>query len=259
MPGLIIGPGLSLGTGLGGPTTGLSGGAGLITGTGPGSLSSSLWLDPSDSSTLFQDTAGTIPATANDDPVGRINDKSGNGRNALQVGAAGTRPLLKVSGALRWLEFDGTDDFLRVAFAMSQPWERVSGIRQITWTINQRIYGPGAGAGDSFLFQNGVTPTLSLHDGLSGCDNTGAAVDADAVATERHNGAGSRLAIDNVAYTTNDTGAASSTGLTLASDGTPADFGNFRCYGLVMVPRLLTDAEIAMLRTYYAAKQGRVL
>lgn len=43
-----------------------------------------LWLDASDSSTLFQDSAGTTPAAADNDPVGYWGDKSGNGKHATQ-------------------------------------------------------------------------------------------------------------------------------------------------------------------------------
>ncbi len=72
------------------------------------------WFDPADLSTLFQDSAGTIPATADGDPVGRVLDKSGNGRHLLQaINAA--RPILRHSGGLTWLDFDGVDD--RMTFA----------------------------------------------------------------------------------------------------------------------------------------------
>jgi hypothetical protein len=42
----------------------------------------SLWLDAADVSSLFKDTAGTQLVTTNGDIVRRINDKSGNSRNA---------------------------------------------------------------------------------------------------------------------------------------------------------------------------------
>ena len=52
------------------------------------------WYDPSDFSTMFQDSAGTTPVTAVGQPVGRINDKSGNANNAIQSTAA-NRPILQ--------------------------------------------------------------------------------------------------------------------------------------------------------------------
>jgi len=44
-----------------------------------------LWLDPSDMSTMFQDSAGTVPVTAMEQPVGKILDKSGRGNHASQT------------------------------------------------------------------------------------------------------------------------------------------------------------------------------
>ena len=69
------------------------------------------WYDPSDLSTMFTDTAGTTPAAVGD-PVGRINDKSGNDNHATQETAA-ARPILRQTvGGLYYLEFDGVDDEL---------------------------------------------------------------------------------------------------------------------------------------------------
>jgi len=51
------------------------------------------WYDPSDFSTMFQDTAGTVPVTAVGQAVARINDKSGRGNHATQETLA-SRPLL---------------------------------------------------------------------------------------------------------------------------------------------------------------------
>lgn len=52
-----------------------------------------VWYDPSDFSTMFQDSAGTVPVTAVEQPVGRILDKSGRGNHATQVTAT-SRPVL---------------------------------------------------------------------------------------------------------------------------------------------------------------------
>ena len=52
-----------------------------------------VWYDPSDFTTLFQDSAGTTPVTAVEQPVGKILDKSGRGNHATQATSA-SRPLL---------------------------------------------------------------------------------------------------------------------------------------------------------------------
>ena len=51
------------------------------------------WYDPSDMSTLFQDSAGTTPVTAVEQPVGRMLDKSGRGNHATQATTT-KRPVL---------------------------------------------------------------------------------------------------------------------------------------------------------------------
>ena len=47
-----------------------------------------VWYDPSDLTTLFQDSAGTTPVTAAGQPVGRMLDKSGRGNHATQATSA---------------------------------------------------------------------------------------------------------------------------------------------------------------------------
>lgn len=93
--------GLAIGVGLNKGVTGLwSGASGLIAGWGGGFNPLSLfasgeqgaWYDPSDLSTMFQDTAGTTPVTATGQTVARINDKSGRGNHATQATAA-SRPI----------------------------------------------------------------------------------------------------------------------------------------------------------------------
>lgn len=71
------------------------------------------WYDPSDLASMWQDSAGTTPAVV-DSPVGRIDDKSGNGNHLIQA-TSGARPILRNSGTAYYLEFDGSDDFLAAA------------------------------------------------------------------------------------------------------------------------------------------------
>ena len=75
-----------------------------------------VWYDPSDLSTLYQDAAGTIPVTADGQPVGRMLDKSGNGNHATQSVAA-SRPVYRTDNVLHWLEADGVDDYMTTTFS----------------------------------------------------------------------------------------------------------------------------------------------
>lgn len=79
----------------------------------PASLSGlQLWLDASDSSTLYDATTGGSLVAA-DGGVARWEDKSGNGRHATQATSA-NRPARKtaIQGGLDVLRFDGSNDFL---------------------------------------------------------------------------------------------------------------------------------------------------
>ena len=69
--------------------------------------------DFNDLSSMFQDTAGTIPITTVGQSVARVLDKSGRG-NHLSQSVSASRPILRQNSATNayYLEFDGVDDFL---------------------------------------------------------------------------------------------------------------------------------------------------
>jgi hypothetical protein len=62
------------------------------------------WYDPSDLTTLFQDTAGTVPVTADGQTVALMKDKSGHG-NHLSQATAGNRPTYHTAAGKSWLTF----------------------------------------------------------------------------------------------------------------------------------------------------------
>lgn len=76
-----------------------------------------LWLDASDSSTLFQSFNGTTPAISQNDPIGYWGDKSGNARNFTITNNTQfnlRRPLLKLAtqNGRNTVFFDGVNDVL---------------------------------------------------------------------------------------------------------------------------------------------------
>lgn len=93
------------------------------------------WYDPSDLSTLFQDSAGTEPVTAVEQPVGRILDKSGRGNHAIQPTTT-KRPVLKIDGNGKYyLLFDGIDDALytsSINFIATDKMTVVAGVRKLS-------------------------------------------------------------------------------------------------------------------------------
>jgi hypothetical protein len=218
------------------------------------------WYDPSDLSSMFQDSAGTT-AAAVDSPVGRINDKSGNGNHATQATAA-ARPILRQDGSGRlYLEFDGVDDELRASFAIAQPWDRISAIRQITRADFDRIFG-GATANAGNLLQHPTSPQIYA---LSG-DTTGIVATSvpplgtNMTVTERHAATGARLGINADAYFTGNTGTTLPGGIALGGGGPVGlRFSNIRLYGVVMIGRPLSDSETSQLRSFMAGKAGVTL
>lgn len=130
------------------------------------------WYDPSDLSTLFQDAAGTTPVTSAGQPVGLMRDKSGRGNHATQV-AEGRKPMLRNTGALWYLEFDGVDDFLvtgNINFSSTNKMSVFSGLRKLlegatgvvvelsaisdTSDGSFAVTSPTGLAGNSFSFQS---------------------------------------------------------------------------------------------------------
>lgn len=80
-----------------------------------GSGEQGAWYDPSDLSTLFQDSAGTIPVTAAGQSVGRMLDKSGRGNHATQA-TTSLKPILQQdANGKYYLAFDGVDDSMATA------------------------------------------------------------------------------------------------------------------------------------------------
>ena len=104
---------------------------------------------------LFQDSAGTVPVTADGDPVGKMLDQSGNGKHATQSTSA-ARPIYRTNGTLHWLEFDGVDDLLTTvsvaAWAISATmWV---GVSSNLYGTNEPVIILSGGASGSRLYPN---------------------------------------------------------------------------------------------------------
>jgi hypothetical protein len=101
-----------------------------------------VWYDPSDFSTLFQDSAGTIPVTAVEQPVGRMLDLSGRGNHATQATSA-ARPTLSARVNL----LTKTEEFNDAA------WQKTA----ITITANDTAAPDGTTTADKFVESNTST------------------------------------------------------------------------------------------------------
>lgn len=78
-------------------------------------------VDLSDLGTVYQDRAGTQPATAPGQPIGQVVDQSGLAPSGVAIVAPNdaARPLLSRTNGLNWANFDGVDDVLRATFSAS--------------------------------------------------------------------------------------------------------------------------------------------
>ena len=226
-----------------------------------GSGEEGAWYDPSDLSTVWQDAAGTTPATAGD-PVGRIDDKSGNGNHATQSTST-ARPTLQTSGGLYYLDFDGVDDFMKSSSftALSQPISTAVAFRSNS--ITDFIYDGHAsnelslitidnGGVDSLrIASNASTPLLLVPytDGV------------DTVARALYDGASSVLAINGVDNAGSVAATSDPTQWTLGDNGSASGLSNLdgRIYGFIGVNRSLTAGEIGDVESYLAAKSGVTL
>ena len=121
-----------------------------------------VWYDPSDLTTMFQDSAGTTPVTAAGQPVGRILDKSGRGNHATQATAA-SRPTYQIDGTGRpYLSFDGVDDFL-VTPTITPGTDKMqvfAGVRKLSDAARAMVAELGTGGG------NGVWGIEAPNNGL---------------------------------------------------------------------------------------------
>ena len=92
------------------------------------------WYDPSDFSTLFQDSAGITPVTAYGQSVGLMRDKSGRGNHASQA-TAGSRPVLtQDSGGHSYLAFNGTSSAMQtgsIDFTATDKMTVVAGVKKL--------------------------------------------------------------------------------------------------------------------------------
>lgn len=233
------------------------------------------FYDISDINSMFQDSAGTVPAAVGQ-PVGYIRDKSGRGNHATQSTAA-SRPTLQLDATTNryYLDFDGTDDFLVTS---SITWGTdaitvVAALHKDTDAASGDVLHAGNPSTEPGVFLLSAPLTTSeLFFRVGGTSLSTVAVDNAIYAAPISlvvTGFGD-ISDDSVTLRANGTLAGSSvqnmgTGNILAYPhylgrrfGTSNPF-NGRVYGLTTISRALTTAERASLEIYFAARIGVTL
>lgn len=189
--------------------------------------------------------------------VSQWNDQSGNGNHLLQ--ATGISQPTVTAGAINGLPaitFDGVNDRMAAAFALSQPITLFLVARQPTWTVNDDICD-GAALADSMLIQQfGVSPELRIFAGASLAPNANWPVATFALLTATFNGASSSLQVNSTAALTGNAGTAIPGGLTLGArqNGVvPANVDIAEAFIMAAVP---TAGEMTNVRAYILARYG---
>lgn len=227
----------------------------------------SLWLDGGDTSTLFQDTAGTTAATTAGQAVARWNDKSGNGNNATQSTST-QRPVLAAKGTALVPSFDGSNDYLTLnpaslpqgtsastqfgAISLDDPAPTSTGY---TWALSwgNSTAGQGRGAFGKTHMTSALAATVQAT--LDVADGTWPAGGATAVVSSYHASATLGVARNGRPYVS---GAVTfNTGSTIASVGRQVT-GTEWWYGstseLIVFSKTLTATERRAMDEYLARK-----
>lgn len=231
-----------------------------------------IWLDPSDFSTMYQDSSGTTPVTSVGQYVGKILDKSGRGNHAIQS-SSGSRPLLQQDGSGNYyLQFDGTDDSLQASIDLSGT-DKVS-IFTGTYKVDDtaRIvfeFTPNWNAiSGSFILVSGSDSGFLMYSGSTGSASSsisqisGNSISAPniSVITTTHNISG-----DLTTFRRNGVDSTSSSGdkgfgnfqsniLYIGARSGSSVFFNGRIYGLIVRGSLSTSTEINDVESWMNSK-----
>lgn len=237
------------------------------------SLSPSLWFDFSDLTTLFQDTGATSPVTASGQSIARINDKSGNSRNASQSTPA-AQPTYTTTSTINGVavgSFDGGDRLgtSAVDFTATNQVEIWGVVRSTSTANDQHFWGNRNASTGSIVMthSSGTNAPYIFAQGNVGNSSILGAINSVASI---------RRGIGNFALSTNEVDlyvdGVLANGVRSFNSNNTGNFGNLSwCVGarsdgaapftglvgeLLAFNRLLTTNEAANLSTYLKAKWG---
>jgi len=182
---------------------------------------------------LFQDSAGTVPVTADGDPVGRMLDQSPNNNRAIQSLSA-RRPVYNTDGTLNFAAFDGIDDFLQATYgaAVTPPCTLSIAMNRLD-TTNAAVLLTGLDAATRHQISITSGGNVAAFVGSSGITGGPLAIGVHVV-TIVINGATSSLRIDGaVVASGNLDESIAATGLTISSVWNGSNYIKQDVYGIV--------------------------
>ena len=233
---------------------------------------SGAWYDPSDLTTVWQDSGRTTPAVVGD-PVGCIDDKSGAGLHMTQATAAARPTLRQDAGGFYYLERDGSDDYMHSAasVALALGFTIAYGGQHAVGSGSSNVAFATVALNSTNYLAVGFRQDVADGRAMARADSTGGAL----VAAQGTNGVlgGINAAVIATLRTTTAT-----VSVNADADSSIALSGTYgpvaacrvrlglqtgvatnvatRCYGLIVVNRELTDLEKVGVSAYLTSKMG---
>jgi hypothetical protein len=239
-----------------------------------------VWYDISDASTLFQDSAGTIPVTAVGQTVGKILDKSGNNAHATQAVSANRPIYRKDASGNGYLQFNGSSTSLATAninftatsklvasvgLLVDNPSTGSAGVAVVLGgdpnTVNGSflIGAPSSGGDHSFYLRGTSTIVARVNNIVSGYDVLTGVFDISQTTKEtelitRLN----KTQTSNITWTgtTAGTGNFGNLPLYLGSLGGSGTYFNGHIYQVIIRGASSTAAELYQIENYIDGKTG---
>ena len=213
------------------------------------------WVDASDYTTLYQDSALTTRAINDGDVIGGWSDKSGNGRNALQTDGT-KKPLLKlaIQNGRNIIRFDGINDFLTWSNVFSDNPCTFFGALKSSWTAgDDTVMGsPSAGGAQPLDFFQ-IANIATWQDRLTGFNHNNLAhaytvtKSPPAVLPRMDGTAGTSGVVSATTYYFG----------TLSGQGpTPVDLFQGDIFEVLVYNSVLSGSDILLVEAYLKAKWG---